>query len=63
VDWFCSKLPKVDTDLDHEHLSLEQKKQFADELRRLAVEWNRADDGSLLLEMHYLLTVAIKPVS
>lgn len=61
VDSFCSELPQKDTDLNHDELSLEQRKRFSEGLYRLVTTWNRADDDSLLLELHYLLTVATKP--
>lgn len=60
VDGFCSELPRKDTDLNHDELSFDQRKRFSEELYRLVTEWNRADDDSLLLELHYLLTIATK---
>jgi SAM-dependent methyltransferase len=32
-------------------------------LRQLVAEWNKADDGTVLLELNYLLTVATKPAA
>ena len=34
---------------------------FSEELCHLVSEWNAADDGSVLLELNYQLTVATKP--
>ena len=34
---------------------------FSEELRRLVSAWNAADDGTVLLELTYQLTVATKP--
>jgi SAM-dependent methyltransferase len=39
----------------------ERWEDFSEELRRLVTTWNAADDGSVLLELKYLLTVATKP--
>ncbi len=36
---------------------------FSKELCRLVSAWNAADDGSVLLELQYQITVATKPVS
>jgi SAM-dependent methyltransferase len=37
--------------------------RLSDDLRHLVAEWNRADDGTVLLELDYLLTVSTKPVA
>ena len=39
----------------------ERWEEFSEELRRLVRIWNAADDGSVLLELRYQLTVATKP--
>jgi hypothetical protein len=42
-------------------MASERWEDFSEELRRLASAWNVADDGSVLLELKYQLTVATKP--
>jgi SAM-dependent methyltransferase len=37
------------------------RRTLSEELRRLATVWNEADDGTVLLGLTYLLTVATKP--
>jgi SAM-dependent methyltransferase len=48
-------------DVIFQELPVERRNRASDELCRLAAEWNKAGDGSLLLELNYLLTVATKP--
>ncbi|HEV8564595.1 MAG TPA: methyltransferase domain-containing protein [Actinomycetota bacterium] len=43
-----------------QELPAERRSHASDELRRLLDEWNRADDGGVLLELNYLMTVATK---
>jgi SAM-dependent methyltransferase len=62
VDAFANELFSKDPythALRHE-LSSDRWQRYTDELPRLAAEWNKADDGTLLLEMPYLVTVARK---
>ena len=42
-------------------MASERWEDFSEELRRLVSAWNAADDGSVLLELRYQLTVATKP--
>jgi len=35
--------------------------EFSEEIRRLVSAWNAVDDGSVVLELKYQLTVAVKP--
>lgn len=62
VDSFCNELQRKDSEVHilHQQLSFRQWRRFSEELHRLAAEWNIAGDGSLLLELNYLLTVASK---
>lgn len=60
VDRFCGELWRRDPEMrvidrlfDSGH-----RKQFLSQLRRLIADWNTATDGSLSLELNYLLTVA-----
>ena len=62
VDDFCTELLEKDAYvLDfRDKVSSEQWQAFCDELPRLAAACNVSDDGSLVLELTYLQTVARK---
>jgi SAM-dependent methyltransferase len=62
VESFCSQLLTIDpyTRALHQRLSPDQWRRFSAELPRIAAEWNVADDGSLLLELRCMLTIARK---
>jgi SAM-dependent methyltransferase len=60
VDGFCNELLEKDAYVlgFKDKLSFEQWQHFCDELPRLVAAWNTSDDGSLVLELAYLQTVA-----
>lgn len=62
VDSFCEEFLEKDPEalVLFEELTLEQRDRFSAGLRSAVVEWNRANDGGVLLELNYLLTVASK---
>ena len=57
---FCDELLATDPYVRPLRVS-ERWEDFSEELRRLVRIWNAADDGSVLLELTYQLTVATKP--
>jgi hypothetical protein len=42
-------------------LSPDRRLAFLSQLRRLVADWNTATDGSLVIELNYLLSVERKP--
>jgi len=42
-------------------MASERWEDFSEDLCRLVSAWNASDDGSVLLELKYQLTVATKP--
>ena len=60
---FCDELLRRDPYVRPLHAAMvsERWDDFSEELRRLVPFWNAADDGSVLLELTYQLTVATKP--
>jgi SAM-dependent methyltransferase len=62
VESFCNQVLTIDpyTHALHQRLSSDQWRRFSVELPRIAAEWNVADDDSLLLKLHPMLTIARK---
>jgi SAM-dependent methyltransferase len=60
---FCDELLAKDPYVRplHAAMASERWEDFSEELCRLVSAWNVADDGSVLLELMYQLTVATKP--
>jgi SAM-dependent methyltransferase len=60
---FCEELLGKDPYLRQLQAAIasERWEEFSEELCRLVSVWNAADDGSVLLELKYQLTVATKP--
>ena len=60
---FCDELLAKDPYVRPLHAAMapERWEDFSEELCRLVSAWNAEDDGSVLLELRYQLTVATKP--
>jgi hypothetical protein len=63
AEGFCDELLGKDPYVRplHATMASDRWEDFSAELRRIVSEWNAADDGALLLELEYQLTVATKP--
>ena len=63
ADSFCDELLEKDPYVRplEAAMASERWERFSGKLRRLVSVWNAADDGSLLLDLNYQLTVATKP--
>jgi hypothetical protein len=61
AEGFCDELLASDPYVRPLHPKASERwEDFSDELCRLASAWNAADDGSLLLELKYQVTVVTK---
>ena len=62
VDRFCADIWRSDPEMRalDEVLSPDGQRLFLSQLRRLVADWNSATDGSLVIDLNYLLSVAHK---